>query len=134
MSLEENKAIIRRFYKGANEHTVDMIDELVAPDFVDYTNKIEGLEGLKQFGNMFIKGFPDLHWNIEDIVAEKDKVWVRTTITGTHKGEYRGVEPTGEKISISAVDIWRIADGKIVEAWAVDDLLDFYKKLGIRVT
>jgi len=134
MSLEENKAIIRRYYEAANKHNVDLAAVLVAPDFVDYTNKIEGLESLKQFGSMFIKGFPDLHWTIEDIVAEKDKVWVRTTITGTHKGEYRGVPPTGKKITIRAVDIWRIVDGKIVEAWAVDDLLDFYKQLGVRVS
>jgi len=93
MSLEENKAIIRRYYEEANKHNIDIVDELVVPDFVDYTNKIEGLENLKQFGNKFIKGFPDLHWTIEDIVAEGDKVWVRTTITGTHRGEYRGVPP-----------------------------------------
>jgi len=134
VSLEENKAIIRRYYEAANKHNVDLAAELVAPDFIDYTNKIEGLESLKQFGNMLIKGFPDLHWTIEDIVAEEDKVWVRTTVTGTHKGEYRGVPPTGEKITMRCVDIWRIVDGKIAEAWAVDDLLDFYKKLGIRVT
>jgi len=134
MSLEENKAIIRRYYEAANKHNVDLAAELVAPDFVDYDNKIEGLENLKQFGNMLIKGFPDIHWTIEDIVAEGDKVWVRTTITGTHKGEYRGVPPTGKRITIGAVDILRIVDGEIVEAWAVDDLLDFYKKLGIRAS
>jgi hypothetical protein len=134
MSLEENKAIVRRLYEAANKHNVDLADELVAPDFVDYTNKIEGLEGLKEFGRTFFRGFPDLHWSIEDIIAEGDKVWVRTTVTGTHKGEYRGVPPTGKKITMRCVDIWRIADGKIVEAWAVDDLLDFYKQLGIRVS
>ena len=83
MSLEKNKAIVRRLYKVANKHNVDLLDELVAPDFVDYDNKISGLESLKQFGSMLIKGFPSLHWTIEDIVAEKDKVWVRTTMTGT---------------------------------------------------
>ena len=134
MSLEENKAIVRRFYEAANKHNVDLVAELVAPDYVDYTNKIEGLESLKQFGNMFIKGFPDIHWTIEDMIAEGDKVWVRTTITGTHRGEYRGVPPTGKDITIRCVDILRIVDGKIVEVWAVDDLLDFYKKLGVRIS
>jgi len=134
MSLEKNKAIIRRYYEAANKHNVELADEFVAPDFVDYTNKIEGLESLKQFGNRFFKGFPDLHWTIEDIVAEEDKVWVRTTVTGTHRGEYIGVPPTGKDVTIRCVDIWRIVDGKIVEAWAVDDLLDFYKKIGVRVS
>ena len=134
MSLEENKAVVRRFYEAANKHDVDLVAEFVAPDYVDYTNKIEGVEGVKQFGNMLIKGFPDIHWTIEDIVAEEDKVWVRTTITGTHRGEYCGVPPTGKDITIRCVDILRIVDGKIVEAWAVDDLLDFYKKIGVRVS
>ena len=134
MSIEENKAIMRRYYEAANKHNVDLVVEFVAPDFVDYSNKIEGQESLREFGNILEKGFPDLHWTIEDIVAEGDKVWVRTTMTGTHKGEYRGVPPTGEKVTIKAVDIWRIVNGKIVEAWAVDDLLDFYKKLGIRAS
>ncbi len=134
MSLEENKAIVRRFYEAANKHDVDLVAELVAPDYVDYTNRIEGVESLKQFGNMFIKGFPDIHWTIEDIIAEGDKVWVRTTITGTHRGEYRGVPPTGKEITMRCVDILRIVDGKIVEVWAVDDVLDFYQKLGIRVS
>jgi len=134
MLLEENKAVVRRFYEAANKHDVDLVAEFVAPDYVDYTNKIEGVEGVKQFGNMLIKGFPDIHWTIEDIVAEEDKVWVRTTITGTHRGEYRGVPPTGKDITIRCVDILRIVDGKIVEAWAVDDLLDFYKKLGVKIS
>ena len=134
MTLDENKAIILRLYENANNRNMDMIIESVAPDFVDYTNKIEGQEGLKEFGNMLIKGFPDIHWTIEDIIAEGDKVWVRHRMTGTHKGEYRGIQPTGKDITIRAVDIWRIVNGKIAEAWAVDDLLDFHKKLGIRIT
>jgi len=117
-----------------NSESIDRSTEFVTPDFVDYSNRIDGRESLRELGNMLHKGFPDLHWTIEDIVAEGDKVWVRTTMTGTHQGEYRGVPPTDEEITIRCVDIWRIVDGKIVEAWAVDDLLDFYKKLGIRVT
>ena len=134
MSLEENKAVVRSLYEVANKGNPDLLDELVAPDFVDYTNQIRGLESLKEFGRAFLGGFPDLHWTIEDIIAEGDKVWVRTTITGTHKGEYRGIAPTGKKITVRAVDIWRIADGKIIECWAVDDLLDFYGKLGVTIS
>ena len=59
---------------------------------------------------------------------------MRTTVTGIHRGEFRGVPPTGKEITIRCVDIWRIVNGKIVEAWAVDDLLDFYQKIGVRVS
>jgi hypothetical protein len=77
------------------------------------------------------KGFPDYHRTIEDIIAEGDKVWVHSTTTATHKGEFRGLAPTGNKITIAGVNIYRIVDGKIVEGWSVTDILDLLKKLGV---
>ncbi len=69
---------------------------------------------------------------IEDIIAEGDKVWVRFKATGTHKGEYRGLAPTGKKITVMGVDIYRIVNGKVVETgWIVEDTLDLYKQLGV---
>jgi len=75
--------------------------------------------------------FPDFHETVEDIIAEGDKVWTRSTVTGTHKGEYRGLPSTGKKITFTVVDIWRIVNGKVVEKVGVYDQLDFYKELGI---
>ena len=80
---------------------------------------------------MFYRGFPDAHFAIEDIIAEGERVWIRETEIGTHNGEYLGISPTGKKITISTVSIYRIVDGKIAEAWHVYDNLDFYKELGI---
>ena len=80
---------------------------------------------------MLIKGFPDFHMTIEDIIAEGDKVWVRTTNTGTHKGEFRGLAPTDKKFIEAAVWISRMVDGKVVEEWGATDELDFLKQLGI---
>jgi predicted ester cyclase len=80
---------------------------------------------------MLIKGFPDWHTTIEDIIAEGDKVWVRFKATGTHTGEYRRLAPTGKKITATSVNIYRIVNGKVVEVWRVSDLLDFYKQLGV---
>ena len=68
---------------------------------------------------------------IEDIIAEEDKVWVHITETMTHTGEYRGIAPTGKKITFPSVWINRIVDGKVVEGWEVYDLLDFLKQLGV---
>ena len=82
---------------------------------------------------MFYKGFPDLHTTIEDIIAEGDKVWIRVKATGTHTGEFLGLTPTGKKITITSVDIFRIVDGKIVQGWTVNDFLDFYKQLGLGI-
>ena len=110
MSLEENKAIVRRFIEAYNKRNLDLIDDFVAPDYVDHTNKV-GREGLKQLFNMGLKAFPDWHETIEDIIAEGDKVWVRLAYTGTHKGEFMGLAPTGKKVKSEMVDIYRIVNG-----------------------
>jgi C-1 hydroxylase len=90
MSLEENKAIIRRLFEAENERNLALLDELMASDFVDERNtpfELRGSEGYKQFVTVFFKGFPDWIETIEEVIAEGDKVWVRFTGTGTHKGE-----------------------------------------------
>ena len=131
MSLEENKAIVRKVVEAANKRNLDLMDEIVAPDFVDHKHQSRGLEALKQTVAMLYKSFPDFREKTEDIIAEGDKVWVRLTNTGTHAGEFRGLAPTGKKFTITSVDIWRIANGKVVEGWSVSDELDFLKKLGV---
>ena len=131
MSLEENKGIVRKWFEATNEQNLSLYDDLVATDFVDHTRQIQGLENVKQFVTMVFKAFPDFHAEIEDIIAEGDKVWVRVKITMTHALEYRGIAPTGKKITETSVSINRIVDGKIVEQWYVTDDMDFYKQLGI---
>jgi predicted ester cyclase len=80
---------------------------------------------------MLIKGFPDFHETIDDIIAEGDKVWVLFTFTGTHTGEYRGIAPTSKKITVECVDIFRMVDGKVVEEWEVADGMNMLKQLGL---
>jgi len=140
MSLEENKAIVRRLFEAINKSNMALLDELMAPDYVDHALQLRGLEANKQAFTMTLKGFPDWHETIEDITAEGDKVWTRFKSAGTHTGEYQEylpsigkitLPPTGKKITITGVVIYRIVHGKIVEKEsAVYDLLDFYKQLG----
>ena len=129
MSLEENKAIVRRFIEAYNKRNLDLLDDLVAPDYFDHTHQV-GREGLKQLFNIGFKAFPDWHETIEDIIAEGDKVWVRLSYTGTHTGEWHGLAPTGNKITAMVVDIYRIVNGKFVEYWNVSDSLDLLKQIG----
>jgi len=140
MSLEKNKAIIRKYENEAiNERKIDMLDEIMAPDYVDHPLQLRGREANKQAFAMNLEGFPDWHETIEDIIAEGDKVWLRFKATGTHKGELRGVfapsgvlAPTGKKITIRGVVIYRMANGKLAEKEAaVYDFLDYYKQLGL---
>ena len=137
LSLEENKSIVRRFieaYNNRNLDYLDLIDNFVAQDYVDHSNRV-GREGLKQLFAMGLNALPDWHETIEDIIAEGDKVWIRLSYTGTHKGEFMGISPTGKKITSKAVDIYRIANGKLAEYWNVTDNINIFKQVGaIEVT
>jgi len=131
MSLEENKAIVRRFTEEFNKRNLAIFDEVLAPDCADHTHQLRGLKNIKQFFTMLIKSFPDFQSTIEDMIAEGDKVWVRLKETGTHTGEYRGLAPTGKKFNITAIHNFRIVNGKVVEDFSVSDDLAFYKQLGV---
>ena len=133
MSLEENKAIVRRVIEAVNTRSLASLDELIAADCVYRMNtqKIRGLEVLKQVIEEEYRAFPDLHVTIEDILAEGDKVCVRLKETVTHTGEFRGIPPTGKKLADTATAIWRIVGGKIVEGWGVYDQMDFLRQLGV---
>jgi len=130
LSLEENKAVIRRWFEAENNKDLSQIEDMVAPGFIDHTHKLKSREEYEQRIVMFMKGFPDFHEAIEDIIGEGDKVWVRFKFTGTHTGEYLGLAPTGKKITVEVVDIFRMVDGKVVEEWEVADGLDSLKQLG----
>ena len=104
MSVEENKAIMRRFIEAYNNRNLDVFDELVAPDFVDHTHQQQGREKFKKLFTMAFEGFPDWYEEIEDMVAEGEKVWVRVKATGTQTGDWNlfGVPlpATGNKITM----------------------------------
>ena len=135
MSLEKNKAIIRSYFEAVEKRNLATTDELIAHDYFNRGFDVRSREEWKQSMTMVLNAFPDYHETIEDITAEGDKVWIRFRVAGTHTGEYRGLAPTGKKITYEAVCIYRIVDGKIVEMWAVIDgrpsCSDFLKQLGV---
>jgi predicted ester cyclase len=132
MSLEKNKAIIHSLYEAFNKQNLDALDDLIAPDYVDYSRQERGLKSVKHYYTDIYKGFSDIHLTIQDITAERDKVWVRFKANGTHNGEYHGLAPTGNKITVVGVEIYRIVNGKITGTeWVVEDTLDLYKQLGV---
>ena len=132
MSLEENKAVVRKMFEAINKQKLALLDELMAPDFVlhMHVRQKQGWEANKQFLEAEIRAFPDLHVTIEKIIAEGDLVCVRLQETATHNGEYRGLAPTGRKLSYSVAAFWRLAEGKIAEGWVTYDQMDFLKQLG----
>ncbi|KQC04009.1 MAG: hypothetical protein APR53_04165 [Methanoculleus sp. SDB] len=134
MSSEENKALVRRFIDAYNTRNLDIFDELVAPDYIDHTHGQTGLESFKQLFSLAFEAFPDWHEHIEDIIAEGDKVWVCVRATGTHTGEWNisgvSLPPTGRKVTMMMVFIWRIAAGRLAEGWEVDNEVNFLRQLG----
>ena len=84
----------------------------------------------KQFIGGLSKAFPDLHFKIEDILAEGDKVAYRLTVTGTHKGEFQGIQPTDKKVSFSSTGISNIVDGKVAEDWVEADVMGLMQQIG----
>lgn len=132
---EDNKALCSRFYQEAiNGGNLELIDELVAEDFVDH-EEAPGLEpnreGLKKFFAMMRTAFPDLKIDVEFMLADGDKVAAYLTMSGTHSGEFMGMPPSGKKFSIPTVDIVRFADGKAAEHWGVTDVLTMMQQLGV---
>jgi steroid delta-isomerase-like uncharacterized protein len=134
MSTEENKALVRRWVELWNSQNVAAIDEWVAPNYVRHdpnTPEVRGAEAEKQLATMFLTAFPDLHFTIEDLIAEGDKVTGRYTARGTHKGELMGIPPTNNAISLTVLEIYRIADRKIAEQWVILDALGMMQQLGV---
>lgn len=131
---ERNKAISKRIFEEIySRGNLDLIDELVSPNVVNHTappGLPPGTEGFKQQVSMIRNAMPDLQSNVDDLIAEGDKIVTRWTGTGTHLGEMMGIPPTGNTIVVSGVNVERIANGKVVEHWSVFDQLDFMQQLG----
>ncbi len=124
MSLEKNKALVRRGIEALNKKDLTVLEELVASDYVDHTNQLRSGEDIKKFYLGVFKTTPDFHRTIEDMAAEGDKVWARFKITMT--------SPTGKKVELSIVTIYRIANGKLVESWSVPQTVTRKKKLKVK--
>ena len=135
MSAEKNKAIIRRLVHAEEIGDWATADKLTAPNYV-YHNpanpEVRTHEEHKQKVLIELRtAFPDLKITIEDIIAEGNKVVIRFSFSGTHKGEFIGIAPTNKRVTVPEVSIWRIVNGKLVEEWGFSDRLGFVLQLGV---
>ena len=135
MSLEENKAIARRFAEIWGHESLAVVDELAGSSLsVSYPilrDVIHGPEAFKQFLTGFHSAFPDANVTLEDEIAEGEKVVVRWKLRGTHQGELLGIPPTNKQVEVSGITIYRITDGKIVEERGEEDALGLMRQLGV---
>ena len=135
MSTEENKALVRRFYEEVfNRKNLASIDEFVDSQIVEHDlppGLPVGSEGTRLFIGMYLAAFPDLHLAVEDIMAEGNEVTARFTIRGTHRGELMGIHPTSKQVTVTGIQVMRIADGRIAENWVSFDALGMLQQLGV---
>ncbi|WP_235009980.1 ester cyclase [Mycobacterium sp. 3519A] len=136
--MTTNKAVVERFHHAANTGDMavlaNIIDEVVHPDAVIRTPlpiDTAGPEALKQIWAALFAIYPDIHLTLEDVIGEEDKVVTRTTVTGTHRGPFMGVAPTGRAVTYNEMFLFRFADGRIVETWGVVDVYAQMKQIGV---
>lgn len=132
--LEENKRIVREFIETAfNQHQADKAAASLTPDMRWHggtLGTVEGRENVAGLVRTIVDALPDLHNVEQDIIAERDIVAVRAVVEATHEGDLLGIPASGRHVEWDAVDVYRVADGKIAEEWAADDLLAFVYGVG----
>jgi steroid delta-isomerase-like uncharacterized protein len=117
-----------------NKGNMQVVDELIAPNFVEhdpFPGQAPGVEGLKQAMVALRQAFPDLHVTVDEMLSDGDKVVIRSTMKGTHKGNFMNIPATGKQISVEGIDIVRISNGRAVEHWGVTDNLTMMQQLGL---
>ena len=118
-----------------NEGRLDRLEEFVAPGFTDHESTFpftaRGVEGLRRVLLFFRTAFPDVHWTVEDTIAEGAKVVLRFTARGTHRGSVFGFPGTGRRITVTGLTIFRIENDRIAEAWTQWDTLGLLQQIGV---
>jgi predicted ester cyclase len=129
-----NKELIRRFYKEVYvDWNMALVDELVSPEFISHDWPEGGPTGPRAFREYYAairSAVPDARYEVDDLIAEGDRVVVRWRLLGTHKGNFRGIAPTGLPITLKGIAIYRLQDRKLMERWVVSDLHGLLEEIG----
>ena len=136
MPQEESETVVRRFleeiFSGGN---LELVDELFAPDYAlhdpSVPGEVRGPEGMRQYVSMYRAAYPDTDFTIEDQISEGGEVATRWVAQGTHEGELMGIPPTGERVTITGIEVDRVSGGKIEETWVSYDALGMMQQLGV---
>lgn len=129
--VDKNKTIARRFLDELwNRGNFIAVDQLLASDYDGHSSTvIQGPDGAKTFVSRLRVAFPDFQFKIVDQVSEGDKVATRWIISGTHQGEFQGMPPSGKRIEMTGITIFRIACGKLIEGWTNEDTLGMLQQI-----
>ena len=133
MSVEENKAIIRRLGEAVNTGDFDALDGILSPDYVRHDpNPLLADAGREEYEQAFTRlrgAFSDAHWTLEELLADGDRVIGRWTFRGTHDGAFFNIPPSGKAVTYPIIAIYRIEDGKIAEGWHIFHSIGLWQEL-----
>jgi steroid delta-isomerase-like uncharacterized protein len=133
VSHEENKAVVRRIFAALDDQDLDAVGDLLASDYLlhfDGNPEMDRGAGIGYFG-AFLAAFPDISHQVQDQLADGDRVATRIVVRGTHQNEMMGIPATGKEVTIKAINIFRIDQGKIAEHWVNSDSLGMLVQLGV---
>lgn len=133
MSTEENKAVIRRWFQTFNDRDFAAEAAIRAANFLAHVPGAAAPldnEGWPGFVGAFAAGFPDFRLELEELIAEGDRVAARWTFHGTQTGEFLGIPPTGRSVRVSALEVNRLVDGQVAEHWVILDQVGLLQQLG----
>jgi predicted ester cyclase len=129
-----NKELVRRFYKEVYvDWNMALVDEAVSPRFTSHDWPEGGPTGPRAFRDYYAairSVVPDARYEVDDLIAEGDRVVVRWRLLGTHRGEFQGIAPTGRAITLKGIAIYRVDEGKLMERWVVSDLHGVLEQIG----
>lgn len=133
MSVAENKEVVRRFWDEWNKGNFQGMMDLISEDAQDHAmppGMVGNKEGIQQLIGMYHQAFPGMQSTMEDLIGEGDLVVCRLSFTGTNSGSFMGMPATGKSSTITAINIFRVANGKLMERWANQDDLGMMQQLG----
>jgi predicted ester cyclase len=133
-STEVNKALVQHMLELLTRGDLNTGDHVIAANWVNHDPSLpplQGYEGFKQLSMIFRSAFPGFHTEIEDLLAEGDKVATRFRLRGTNTGSFQGMPPTGRAIDITATGIFRVVDGRVTDNWVNIDALGLMQQLGV---
>ncbi|MDR3708754.1 MAG: ester cyclase [Capsulimonadaceae bacterium] len=134
MTLEANKITMQRFVEFINTASETLAEELISPDAIFHVTgtpePMRGPAGYLSIIGMMRGGFPDIQWTLEELVAEGDRVAARFIMRGTHQGVFFGVPPSGKKVVVQAMNIYRLSGDKFVEEYGQPDMFGLLQQIG----
>jgi predicted ester cyclase len=132
MSTVDNKTLVQQFFDVViNQRKLAALGQFIPPNGINHTVPAGLPQDPNQFLGLHLGAFPDLRATVEDLLADGDKVTARVSYQGTHQGPFMGIPPTGKQITVMGINIFRIANGQLVEHWGLSDRITALRQLGV---